>query len=112
MKIKFILLLVFFLSTIGWTEENLTASQRDSKESWRGVHIGIGSQKAVEQLTGIIGELSKLGVNVIVAEINYGYQCFLRKVFAFVLPVGANLTPPGLLWTIPNDMKTTACSGI
>ncbi len=74
MKIKFILLVVFFLSTIGWTEENMTASQQDSKESWRGIHIGIGSQKAVEQLAGIIDELSKLGVNVIVAEINYGYQ--------------------------------------
>ena len=55
-------------------EEKSAGSPRDGTEPWRGVHIGIGSQKAVEQLTGVIGELAKLGVNVIVAEINYGYQ--------------------------------------
>ena len=83
MKIKFVLLLVCLLSTAGLmgdlsekglSEEKSTGSPRDSKEPWRGVHIGIGSQKAVEQLTGTVGELAKLGVNVIVAEINYGYQ--------------------------------------
>ena len=83
MKIKFVLLLVCLLSTAGLmgdllekdlSEEKSTGSPRDSKEPWRGVHIGIGSQKAVEQLTGAVGELARLGVNVIVAEINYGYQ--------------------------------------
>ncbi|MFH1716850.1 MAG: family 20 glycosylhydrolase [Planctomycetota bacterium] len=49
-------------------------SGRAGKEPWRGVHVGISSQRAVEQLTGVVGELAKLGVNAIVAEINYGYQ--------------------------------------
>ncbi|UCC97276.1 MAG: family 20 glycosylhydrolase [Phycisphaerales bacterium] len=41
---------------------------------WRGVHVGIGSSKAVEQLTEVVGPLARLGINVIVGEINYGYQ--------------------------------------
>jgi len=56
------------------SDEKSAGLPEHSKKPWRGVHIGIGSQKAVEQLAGVVGELAKLGVNVIVAEINYGYQ--------------------------------------
>ena len=74
MRIKFVLLAVFLLAATGRAQDNKALSPGKSKEPWRGVHIGIGSQKAVEQLTGVVGELAGLGVNVIVGEINYGYQ--------------------------------------
>jgi hypothetical protein len=97
MKIKLVLLVVCLLPTAVWAQESAagaaagnldhlaanpdgpnekrsTGSPKDGKEPWRGVHIGIGSEKAVEQLTSVVGELAKLGVNVIVAEINYGYE--------------------------------------
>ncbi|UCF17055.1 MAG: hypothetical protein JSW59_06250, partial [Phycisphaerales bacterium] len=71
MKAKLILVVVWLLSIL------ITArggSEAVRKEPWRGVHIGIGSARAVEQLTGVVGELAGLGINVIVGEINYGYQ--------------------------------------
>jgi len=46
----------------------------NGRVAWRGVHVGISSQKAVEQLTEVVGELARLGINAIMAEINYGYQ--------------------------------------
>jgi len=47
-----------------------------SKQSqpWRGVHILMTTQDKTEQLTEVVGELAGLGINVIIAEINYGYE--------------------------------------
>lgn len=42
--------------------------------NWRGVHVLMTSQDKTRQLTEVVGELAKLGVNVIIAEINYGYE--------------------------------------
>jgi len=47
---------------------------RAGKEPWRGVHVGISNKTKVEQLTGVVGELADLGINVIVGEIDYGYE--------------------------------------
>ena len=43
-------------------------------QPWRGVHILMTTQDQTEQLTQVAGELADLGINVIVAEINYGYE--------------------------------------
>ncbi len=41
---------------------------------WRGIHVLIATADKTEQLTEVVGQLANLGVNVIVAEINYGYE--------------------------------------
>jgi len=41
---------------------------------WRGIHVLIPTADKTEQLTQVIGQLADLGVNVIVTEINYGYE--------------------------------------
>ncbi len=75
MKIKSILLAVFVLLSVSQAQDGAGASpEAGGKEHWRGIHVGIGSGRAVGQLTGVVGELSGLGINVIVGEINYGYQ--------------------------------------
>ena len=45
-----------------------------AKQPWLGVHILTTSQDKVEQLTEAVGGLAKMGVNCLVAEINYGYE--------------------------------------
>ncbi len=74
MKIKSILLAVCVLVSASQAQEGAGASPEGGNEPWRGVHVGIGSRKAVEQLTGVVGELSGLGINAIVGEITYGYR--------------------------------------
>jgi hypothetical protein len=69
MKIKCVFIAVCLLSIAG----GLQATQA-GKEPWRGVHLSIGNQRAVEQLTEVVSRLAEMGVNVIVGEINYGYQ--------------------------------------
>ena len=71
MKAKLILLIVWLLSV---PVAARGGSEAVVKEPWRGVHIGIGSARTVEQLTGVVGKLAGLGINVIVGEINYGYK--------------------------------------
>jgi len=44
------------------------------KQPWRGVHILMTTQDKTEQLTKAVDELAELGINVIIAEINYGYE--------------------------------------
>ncbi|MDT8302930.1 MAG: family 20 glycosylhydrolase [Sedimentisphaerales bacterium] len=73
MKIKWVLLIVCLLSTAGLAKEKSTVSAQ-SDEPWRGIHLGIGNKRSVEQLTSVVPSLAGLGVNVIVGEINYGYQ--------------------------------------
>jgi len=97
MKIKSILIGVCLCLLVFWTPDNARAAssgnsggslvkldglraeksappQLAGKTYWRGVHVGISSGKAVEQLTAVVGTLARGGINVIVGEINYGYQ--------------------------------------
>ena len=69
MKISYIFMTACLLSMAGFLQ-----AEPAGQEPWRGVHVGIGNQRAVEQLTGAVGRLAEMGVNVIVGEINYGYQ--------------------------------------
>lgn len=69
MKISYVLMTACLLSTAGFLQ-----AEPAGQEPWRGVHVGISNQKAVEQLTGVVGRLAEMGVNAIVGEINYGYQ--------------------------------------
>jgi len=41
---------------------------------WSGVHVGTSSQEQTKALTEAVGKLADLGINVIVAEINYGFE--------------------------------------
>jgi len=46
----------------------------NQSQPWRGVHVLMTSQDKTEQLTEVVGELAELGINVIITEINYGYE--------------------------------------
>jgi len=48
-----------------------TAIQR---QPWLGIHIPMTTKEKTEQLTEVIMALAEMGVNSIVAEINYGYE--------------------------------------
>jgi hypothetical protein len=43
-------------------------------QPWLGVHVGLGSKDNAAQLTEVVGQLADLGINAIVAEINYGFE--------------------------------------
>ena len=43
-------------------------------QPWRGVHVLMTTQDKTERLTEVVGKLADIGINVIVAEINYGYE--------------------------------------
>jgi len=43
-------------------------------QPWRGVHVPMTSSDRTEQLTEAVGRLADIGINVIIAEINYGYE--------------------------------------
>lgn len=45
----------------------------DDSEPWCGVHVLITDRDKTAELTGVIEEVATLGINAIVAEINYGY---------------------------------------
>lgn len=74
MKAGIALLMACYLPVSVVAQEHPGRASEAKREPWRGVHIGIGSGRAVEQLTAVVGELSGLGINVIVGEINYGYE--------------------------------------
>jgi len=97
MRVRLIPFIACFLAAAGFVAENVAAnpsprgsgalvklgglragqqkqSARAGKEAWRGVHVGISNKSKVEQLTGVVGELADLGINVIVGEIDYGYE--------------------------------------
>lgn len=61
--------LVFAVSTAAFASR--TSSR---KQPWLGIHILMTSKNKTEQLTKAVGELAEMGVNSIVAEINYGYE--------------------------------------
>jgi len=41
---------------------------------WLGVHVLMASSDKTTQLTDVVGQLADVGINTIVAEINYGYE--------------------------------------
>jgi Glycosyl hydrolase family 20, catalytic domain len=41
---------------------------------WLGVHVLMASSDKTTQLTDVVGQLADVGINAIVAEINYGYE--------------------------------------
>jgi len=41
---------------------------------WLGVHVGLGGRRQTTQLTEAVAGLADLGINAIVAEINYGFE--------------------------------------
>ena len=41
---------------------------------WLGVHVGLSTKNSTAQLTEVVGRLADLGINAIVAEINYGFE--------------------------------------
>ena len=41
---------------------------------WLGVHVGMSSNRQAADLTEVVGSLADLGINVIVTEINYGFE--------------------------------------
>jgi len=43
-------------------------------QPWRGVHLGVSSNRQATALTEVVGSLAELGINAIVAEINYGFE--------------------------------------
>ena len=47
---------------------------RPDGRPWLGVHVMLTSRNHTAELTEVVGRLAELGVNAIVAEINYGYE--------------------------------------
>ncbi len=41
---------------------------------WCGVHVGTNNRNQTKALTEVVGKLADLGINVIVTEINYGFE--------------------------------------
>jgi hypothetical protein len=41
---------------------------------WRGVHLGVSSNNAVDQLIEQVPKLAAVGINVVIVEVNYGFQ--------------------------------------
>ena len=61
--------LIFVVSSVAF------CSTTDSrKQPWLGIHILMTSKNKTEQLTEVVSDLAEMGVNSIIAEINYGYE--------------------------------------
>jgi len=43
-------------------------------QPWLGVHVGLGSQNNTAALTEVVGKLADLGINAVIAEVNYGFD--------------------------------------
>jgi hypothetical protein len=71
-----ILVLILEVSTManGCSKGDLSGGQGLAAQPWRGVHVFVGSQKAAETLRAEVPDLAAIGVNVIVAEVDYGFQ--------------------------------------
>jgi hypothetical protein len=63
------LLLVLALSPIG-----LCSATPTWTGPWLGVHVMLTTRNKTEQPTQVVKDLAEMGVNSIVAEINYGYE--------------------------------------
>ena len=69
MKTQVIILTLIFICGVG-----LGGMENPSGQPWLGIHVMMTSKDTTEELTGVIAELSKLGVTVLVTEINYGFE--------------------------------------
>jgi len=63
------LFLVLMVSSI-----TLCSAAPGWKRPWLGVHVLLTTRDKTEQLTQVVKDLAQMGVNSIVAEINYGYE--------------------------------------
>ena len=45
-----------------------------SPKPWLGVHVSLGNRNQAAALTQVVGALADLGINVIIGEINYGFE--------------------------------------
>lgn len=61
--------LVFAVSTAAFASKTSI-----HKQPWLGIHILMTSKNKTKQLTEVVGDLAEMGINAIVAEINYGYE--------------------------------------
>jgi len=61
--------LVLTLSTL-----DLCSAAAAWKRPWLGVHVMLTTRDKTEQLARVVEDLAKVGINAIVAEINYGYE--------------------------------------
>ena len=61
--------LVLIFSTLG-----LCSTAATWKRPWLGVHVMLTTANKTEQLARVVKDLAEMGVNAIVAEINYGYE--------------------------------------
>ena len=68
---RFLYMLVICIFLILFASCALPAKQ---SQPWRGVHVLMTTQDKAEQLTEVVGELAEAGINVIIAEVNYGYE--------------------------------------
>ena len=60
---------IFVVSSVSFCSTAL-----EKKQPWLGIHVLMTSKDKTEQLTEVVRELAEMGVNSIVAEINYGYE--------------------------------------
>ncbi len=65
MRTSILMVAVFAVSSICAAEES---------RPWLGVHVGLNGRDNTAQLTEVVGRLADLGVNAIIAEINYGFD--------------------------------------
>jgi hypothetical protein len=49
-------------------------SWRAQNTVWRGIHLGVSNDDAAKALIEALPKLASLGVNVVVAEVNYGFE--------------------------------------
>src|SRR5436853_6975498 len=75
------LLSFFFFSTLGFAavpsndvQHNWAKTWQTNNPVWRGVHLGLHSDEQIGALTAQLPKLSKLGVNVLVVEVNYAFD--------------------------------------
>lgn len=55
---------------------------RKANPIWRGVHLSVGNDGALTELEGQVPALAKLGINVLVVEVDYAFQFTSRPEMA------------------------------
>jgi hypothetical protein len=77
-KLHFLICLVFCAFFSGCkTNEKIQAQHESWKETnsvWRGVHLFIQSNERADELAENLPKLAAIGVNVVIAEVNYSYD--------------------------------------
>ncbi|HUS72248.1 MAG TPA: family 20 glycosylhydrolase [Sedimentisphaerales bacterium] len=75
--------LIFVVSSVAF------CSTTDSrKQPWLGIHILMTTKNKTEQLTEVVSDLAEMGVNSIIAEINYGYEYLSHPELRSGNPIG------------------------